>query len=183
MNLILAPGKYSVDRFDENNYFNCLELFRTDCKITKCGIGGPLISFSGEVIGINFYSEHCTPFLPINIFLKWWSHQKVTRGHCRPSLGMKAWQGLIVEKVLSGSPAETCGLCPGDIVIKCSDTTIVSPLQFFEIVWGMAGKAIEIVVVREGSYKSMKIEVKDITSADEFYQWLLPREYMRRVAY
>jgi hypothetical protein len=34
----------------------------------------------------------------------------------------------------------------------------------------MAGKSVEVAVVREGSYKNMKIEVKDITSEDEFYQ-------------
>lgn len=54
-------------------------------------------------------------------------------------------------------------------MFKCSDTLVVSPLQFFEIIWDMAGKTIEVVVVRDDSYENMKIEVKDITSADDFY--------------
>ncbi|GAA0166218.1 hypothetical protein LIER_40146 [Lithospermum erythrorhizon] len=148
--IMAAPGKYSAGFFKKNVELNCMELFWADCKITKCGIGGPIISCTGEVIGISFYAEHGTPFLPINIFLKWWSHCKVTMSHCRPSLGMKVAnlhtaypgtldqlqklgisQGLIVEKVLSGSPAEICGLCPGDVVIKCCDSIVVTPLQVY----------------------------------------------------
>ncbi|KAG9144897.1 hypothetical protein Leryth_021296, partial [Lithospermum erythrorhizon] len=197
IDIMAAPGKYSADCIDDNTKLNCMELFRADCKITKCGIGGPVISCAGEVIGISFYAEHYTPFLPINIFFKWWSHHSVTRSHCRPSLGMKVANlhtadlgtldqvrklgisgGIIVKKVLSGSPAENCGLRPGDVVFKCSDTLVGGPLQLFESIWDMAGKVVDVVVVREGSYKNMKIEVKDITSADEFYQWLLPRAYV-----
>ncbi|KAK2426383.1 putative protease Do [Trifolium repens] len=83
------------------------------------------------------------------------------------------------ESVLSGSPAENCGLRPGDVLFKFSDTIVVSPLQLFEIIWDMAGKTVEVAVVREGSYKNMKIEVKDITSADEFYQWPVPKAYYK----
>lgn len=87
--IMAAPGRYSADGVDEKTELNCMDLFTADCKITKCGIGGPLISCEGEVIGLNFYAEHCTPFLPVNIFLKWWSQYKFTRSHCRPSLGVK----------------------------------------------------------------------------------------------
>ncbi|KAG9150072.1 hypothetical protein Leryth_021556 [Lithospermum erythrorhizon] len=91
----------------------------------------------------------------------------------------RGWELGSRKIVLSGSPAEICGLHHGDVVFKCSDTTIVSPLQFFEVIWDMAGKVVEVNVVREGSYKNMKIEVKDIISADEFYhRWLLPRAYV-----
>ncbi|WJX55266.1 hypothetical protein P8452_41056 [Trifolium repens] len=57
--------------------------------------------------------------------------------------------------------------------------------QLFEIIWDMAGKSVEVAVVREGSYKNMKIEVKDITSADEFYKdkcCLLPAQHINDLA-
>ncbi|KAG9131795.1 hypothetical protein Leryth_009519, partial [Lithospermum erythrorhizon] len=38
-------------------------------------------------------------------------------------------QGLVVEKILSGSPAETSGVHPGDVIIKCSNTMVVSSLE------------------------------------------------------
>ncbi|KAG9134173.1 hypothetical protein Leryth_019850 [Lithospermum erythrorhizon] len=74
-----------------------------------------------------------------------------------------------LAKVLLGSVAKACGVRPGDVIIKCSDTTVVSS-QLFEIIWDLAGKAVEVVLVRDGSYKNMKIEVKDITSKDELYK-------------
>jgi len=40
------------------------------CKITKAGIGGPVVDFSGNFIGMNFYDEEETPFLPRNVILE-----------------------------------------------------------------------------------------------------------------
>ncbi|KAI3954180.1 hypothetical protein MKW98_018004 [Papaver atlanticum] len=59
--LMAAPGAFSLD---------CPPLLKTTCKISKCGTGGPLINGDGEIIGINFFAEGYTPFLPMNIVLK-----------------------------------------------------------------------------------------------------------------
>ncbi|CAL5009854.1 unnamed protein product [Urochloa decumbens] len=40
------------------------------CKITKAGIGGPLIDFCGNFIGMNFYCVKRTPYLPRHIILQ-----------------------------------------------------------------------------------------------------------------
>ncbi|KAF8677047.1 hypothetical protein HU200_046505 [Digitaria exilis] len=40
------------------------------CKITKAGIGGPLIDFCGNFIGMNFYGAKRTPYLPKHIILE-----------------------------------------------------------------------------------------------------------------
>ncbi|CAO2201808.1 unnamed protein product, partial [Urochloa humidicola] len=45
---------------------NCEELKISTCKITKAGIGGPLIGFHGNFIGMNFYDKEQTPYLPAN---------------------------------------------------------------------------------------------------------------------
>jgi len=42
----------------------------------KIGIGGPLINDNGEVIGMNFYHDKYTPFLPVNIASKCLDHLK-----------------------------------------------------------------------------------------------------------
>ncbi|KAM0902473.1 hypothetical protein ACQ4PT_019292 [Festuca glaucescens] len=42
---------------------DCVELCVSTCKITKAGIGGPLIDTHGEFVGMNFYHEEETPFL------------------------------------------------------------------------------------------------------------------------
>ncbi|CAL4992624.1 unnamed protein product [Urochloa decumbens] len=40
------------------------------CKVTKAGIGGPLIAHNGNFIGMNFYGAKETPYVPRNIILK-----------------------------------------------------------------------------------------------------------------
>ncbi|XP_047079376.1 uncharacterized protein LOC124689969 [Lolium rigidum] len=50
--------------------FGCEELKISSCKITKAGIGGPLVDFKGNVVGMNFYDTEGTPYLPSKIILK-----------------------------------------------------------------------------------------------------------------
>ncbi|CAN6239146.1 unnamed protein product, partial [Urochloa humidicola] len=43
---------------------DCNFLVRSSCKITKAGIGGPLVTLDGDVLGMNFYDKKIgTPFL------------------------------------------------------------------------------------------------------------------------
>lgn len=56
---------------DKSSNFDCTELLTSTCKITKAGIGGPLIDFDGNFLGMNFYDEEETPFIPRNIILEW----------------------------------------------------------------------------------------------------------------
>ncbi|CAO2040332.1 unnamed protein product [Urochloa humidicola] len=43
---------------------DCDFLSRSTCKITKAGIGGPLVTLAGDVLGMNFYDSRIgTPFL------------------------------------------------------------------------------------------------------------------------
>lgn len=44
----------------------CKELQTSTCKITKAGIGGPLIDTHGNFVGMNFYGDEETPFLPVS---------------------------------------------------------------------------------------------------------------------
>ncbi|KAL6844143.1 hypothetical protein ACP4OV_025816 [Aristida adscensionis] len=48
---------------------DCKELMISTCKITMAGIGGPLIDFTGNFIGMNFYDKEQTPYLPVDKIL------------------------------------------------------------------------------------------------------------------
>ncbi|KAL6538080.1 hypothetical protein OROGR_012068 [Orobanche gracilis] len=107
------------------------------------GIGGPLINYSGCVIGLNFYSLGRTPFLPINIALKCLEHLLKYREVPRPWLGLElsdldtldlgesekiinispaTLSGVLVKKILEGvelsSPASDTGICTDDIIVQ-----------------------------------------------------------------
>ncbi|VAI24955.1 unnamed protein product [Triticum turgidum subsp. durum] len=49
---------------DRKSKLACEELGISTCKITKAGIGGPLIDACGNLIGMNFFHDEETPYLP-----------------------------------------------------------------------------------------------------------------------
>ncbi|TVU04879.1 hypothetical protein EJB05_48019 [Eragrostis curvula] len=58
----------------EGSKLDCKELMVTTCKITKAGIGGPLIDLDGNFLGMNFYGTKETYFLPRDIILGLMKH-------------------------------------------------------------------------------------------------------------
>nr|XP_051220240.1 uncharacterized protein LOC127337975 [Lolium perenne] len=56
--------------FDKKRELDCDDLKISTCEITKAGIGGPLIDFNGNFIGMNFYGLEETPYMPKDIILK-----------------------------------------------------------------------------------------------------------------
>ncbi|XP_047049254.1 uncharacterized protein LOC124654281 [Lolium rigidum] len=54
-----------MKRRDKDCKLDCKDLKLSTCKIKKVGIGGPLISFDGSFVGMNFFDGRMlTPFLP-----------------------------------------------------------------------------------------------------------------------
>ncbi|KAH7865891.1 hypothetical protein Vadar_012741 [Vaccinium darrowii] len=192
--IMVAPGKFSLDLCE----FDCKELFRANCKISKCGIGGPLINRYGEVIGVNFYDLLCTPFLPINIALKWLENFKKNGRFCRRWLGMQMThlcaarlrqlekiiqkfpnisKGVLVEEVIEGSPAERAGICEGDVIVRCAGKDVGGFLEFCGIIWDKKKESVKLVVIRSTSGARLKLKVKlEEASPDKFYRWPIPEE-------
>lgn len=70
---VFNSGKLMATRgvvTDKLSELNCKELVISTCKITKAGIGGPIIDFAGNLIGMNFYGLEETPYMPMNIILE-----------------------------------------------------------------------------------------------------------------
>uniref|UniRef100_A0A453LK10 Uncharacterized protein n=1 Tax=Aegilops tauschii subsp. strangulata TaxID=200361 RepID=A0A453LK10_AEGTS len=64
MGIMAAKGKLLIGK---RSKLDCEELCVSTCKITKAGIGGPLIDTGGNFLGMNFYHEEETPFLPRDV--------------------------------------------------------------------------------------------------------------------
>ncbi|VAI35599.1 unnamed protein product [Triticum turgidum subsp. durum] len=62
--IMAAKGKLLIGK---RSKLDCKELCVSTCKITKAGIGGPLIDTGGNFLGMNFYHEEETPFLPRDV--------------------------------------------------------------------------------------------------------------------
>lgn len=191
--IMAASGKFSLASFE----FDCRELLTVNCKISKCGIGGPLINYHGEVIGVNFYEKLCTPFLPINLVSKCLEQFKAYGKFCRPRLGVEMInlysaslgmlekiiekvpnisKGVLVEKVTKGSPAESAGLFFGDVIVQCDNIIVRSLLELHDIIFDKVGKSVELAVIREGGAHLKLDMMVEETGPDEFNRWPLPEE-------
>ncbi|KEH28095.1 PDZ domain protein [Medicago truncatula] len=190
--LMAAPGQFILDRCD----LDCKELFMGSCKTTSCGEGGALVNLSGEVIGITFYYDYgfTTPFMPINIARKSWEHYKRYGGLRRPSLGVVATNlytadvsliekviqkvpsicnGVLVEKVIQGSCADSAGLQLEDVIVECGGKTVLSFLEFLEMVWDKkVGDVLQLSIVRASQYDPIHVNmVVDEVAVEYFYHW------------
>jgi serine protease Do len=128
------------------------EFIQTDAAINPGNSGGPLINLNGEVIGINTAiasrsggSQGIGFAVPSNN-VKWVVDQLVTKDRVdrawfgvvlapitqgeavRLSVRMKA--GVIIDKVLPGSPCEEAGLLPDDVIIKFDGQPVKEVYQF-----------------------------------------------------
>ncbi|XP_045802056.1 serine protease Do-like HtrB isoform X2 [Trifolium pratense] len=174
--IMAAPGELMA----EDSKLDCGELVIACSEITKNGIGGPLINYSGCVIGLNFYSEARTPFLPINIALKCLEHLLNYREVPRPWIGLElsdldiielgeleklihsspdTLSGVLVRKVELRSPASDAGICTEDLIIQIDGKHVGSPLEFTSVLLDKAKEPREVIVKRAGSITPLKLTV------------------------
>ncbi|CAA0839903.1 Trypsin family protein with PDZ domain [Striga hermonthica] len=187
--IMVSPGEFSV----EQCRLDCKELLRSTGRITQCGIGGPMINRKAEVIGVNFFHFDFTPFLPINIVSKWWSHYRKYKNSCRPWLGMElsnlftvevwTWEkiiqkfpsikmGVLVDEVAPNSPAGSVSVQPNDVIVECDGVAITSNLQFFDLIWDKTGNMVKLGLARtsDGSRENLSVMVAD-ASPTQFNRW------------
>ncbi|GAB4268315.1 S1C family serine protease [Thermincola ferriacetica] len=118
-------------------------LIQTDAAINPGNSGGALVNSRGEVIGINSVKlsapgiEGMGFAIPIDDALPI-IEDIINYGHARrPWIGIKGWalnaidakannvpQGVVIEEVVNGGPADKAGIRPGDILTKVNGKQI-----------------------------------------------------------
>ena len=142
---------------------------QTDASINPGNSGGPLLNIDGKVIGINTAivaaGQGIGFSIPINqardAMQQLITRGKVVRGwlgiviqdvtdQLAGSFGVKEREGVLVAEVMKGSPAETAGLKPGDVVVDLSGTPIkeVPDLQR-RIASIRPGQTMKLTVIRD----------------------------------
>jgi len=156
-----------------------LDLIQTDAAINPGNSGGPLVNMAGQVIGINSikiatvgvegmgYAISINQALPIIDSL-------IQQGRVvRPWLGVSLYtvdplvasrydlavqEGVLVARIVPGSPAEDCGLQPGDVIVSFANEAIHNTQDFTTTIFKQqAGSEVEITYWRG--------EEKKVTSA------------------
>lgn len=149
------------------------EYLQTDCAINLGNSGGPLVNVDGEIIGVNTMKVLAATGLgfsvPIDSVSKIIEHFKKRGRVIRPWLGLKMLdlnemiiaqlkerdprfpdveKGILVPMVTPGSPADTAGFRPGDVVIEFDGKPVETIKEIVEIIDDRIGKPLKVVVKR-----------------------------------
>jgi serine protease Do len=160
-----------------------VEFLQTDAAVNQGNSGGPLLNMKGEVIGINsaIYSANTGTWLgisfaiPANVaresmdsILRTGKVQRQTLGVSSTALtpeiarllGLRAPIGALVTAVLPGSPAEKCGIQPGDILAGIDGVIVQNPAALPKLLAGKkSGSRVKLSVVRDGTEYTVPCEV------------------------
>jgi S1-C subfamily serine protease len=134
------------------------DLIQTDAAINPGNSGGPLLNLEGQVVGINTataanaqnigFAIEISQAIPV-------IEQLIRAGHItRAYLGVELYtldNGVGVIKVDAGSPAESAGLKPGDIITAVDGKQVQSAADLRELINSSAiGQSVQIVFARRG---------------------------------
>jgi serine protease Do len=146
-------------------------LIQTDAAINPGNSGGPLINLNGEVVGINVAiragAQKIGFAIPIDDarkivadLLKIEYFDGTSHGLIARDVKAGADRRLVVEGARAGSPADSAGLKPGDVVLKAGNTNIVDSADFERALLGHAvGSEVQITVKRDGKPEQIALKL------------------------
>uniref|UniRef100_A0A0A8Y3A0 PDZ domain-containing protein n=1 Tax=Arundo donax TaxID=35708 RepID=A0A0A8Y3A0_ARUDO len=124
------------------------ETYYPDAKYTS---GGPAIGYDGNVVGMAIHTINApTAILPSSILVKCITLWRKFGHIDRPEVGLKVWSvelldpakveylsrecgvkdGLVVQNVAEGSPAEKVDIQAGDIILSCNGLSVANTIEF-----------------------------------------------------
>jgi len=155
------------------------DFIQTDASINYGNSGGPLLNVKGEVVGVNTAiipdGEGIGFAIPTDII------RKVVEDLARKGEVIRGWlgveiqpltpelaqafeipsgEGVLINQVYRGSPAEESGLQRGDILIEYDHRKISSPRELKNLVANtQVGHVVELIVKRDKSLQVIKVAV------------------------
>lgn len=162
----------------EGNPFD--QSIQTDAAINSGNSGGPSFNLDGKVIGVNQLIRTPTGgsvglgfMIPSNLardiigqireggevqrgFLG--LEPRVLSDEMRELLGLEDLNGVLINKVFAGLPADTAGLMAGDLITDVQGQAITDPESLIQIVSSYSpGTTIAIEIVRQGEVKLIEV--------------------------
>ncbi|KAL3275767.1 hypothetical protein HHI36_020512 [Cryptolaemus montrouzieri] len=164
---------------------------QTDAAITFGNSGGPLVNLDGEAIGVNsmkvtpgisfaipsnyvkeFLNKPKTSIISGNKMSKR-RYMGITMVTLSPQIILELQlrnnqipreiqSGVLIWKVIYGSPAHAAGLHPGDIVTHVEGTQITGANDIYKILENSSVKTLSMSVYRNGTVTELRVTPEDI---------------------
>jgi S1-C subfamily serine protease len=178
--VISARGRSGLDIFGSQD-LQFQDFIQTDASINFGNSGGPLCNIRGEAIGINTAinpSGQGIGFaIPINL-AKHVAEQLMAHGSVKRAMmgvrladltpemaegfGLNVRDGVVIQEVLPGSPAEKAGMKRNDVVVGFDGEPVTDMAKFrIKVADTPTGKRVPIDVLRGGKKLSLAISLSD----------------------
>jgi serine protease Do len=186
----LTVGVVSALKRENVNLSRYEDFIQTDASINPGNSGGPLFNIRGEVIGINTaiinFAQGIGFAIPSkmvqDIYPQLIAKGRVSRGwlgvgiqtvteELATQFNLDKEQGVLVNEVFDGEPAQKAGVQPGDIILKVDGTAVDTPTSLAKVVAGLTpGKPAKLKILRNGEQLDLPVllsERKDESEAPQ----------------
>jgi serine protease Do len=160
-----------------------------DAAVNPGNEGGPLVNMRGEVIGVNLGivarpagNEHVAIAVPVNV-VKVVKDQIATSGktvysylgvatqeldrELADSLGLGDSRGVLVDRVIAGTPADEAGLAKGDIILEMDGKPVADTVSLGrKVAFTPPGTQVTLTILRKGQRKKADVKLRARPTGD-----------------
>lgn len=172
--IVSAKERYTTDQP------RGMEFLQTDVAVNPGSSGGPLVDMAGKLIGINTaiigdsfrgISLAIPSVLAKKVYDDIRSYGAVQHGwvgigmeplfqNYAKSVGLTAKSGIVVTRVLAGSPADKAGLKKNDVIVSWDGEPIIEPTKLSHLIlMTNPGETVTCGVIRNRNLLEITIEV------------------------
>ncbi len=188
--IVSALGR-NIDVSASHDSYGISNFIQTDAAINPGNSGGALVNIRGEVVGINTaiatrtgYSQGYGFAIPINLVKKTaedliaygrvkrpWLGIQMTHGAMDETdahaLGLPKPEGVLVQDIISGSPAEKAGIRAGDVILSVNGKEVNAPNELQIVVAEhVPGDIVTLRIFRDGKIASRDVTLSELSRQD-----------------